>query len=396
MSTPNNTPSPLEIKALTALAERLALLEVQSDFVHWVRSQLPSMRAIEQALATSKADPSRRKVFVIVGEVGTAKSSLAHYLHTELHSPWAPWSPLNAADFSEGSGNDKKLAASLQLAPHGSLLLEHANQLPLYLHALVIDFLGLRQLPMASAPAQLSSSGPTTTTAPTKDRPLTQVFLTFNGSKEDLHEQQQNPGSLFHALATHSLSEVLFLPPLRERKADLSKWIRAYGEKQAKKLGRAFPGLAPEAHEQLRQGTWLGNESELEHALAQALLRHPGSEALPSSAFTLHPQTALQDSAHAGPLSTVQRPPAEAGSSNLLAGVGVAFIGQGAPSPGLGFIQEKRRWTLQFEQRYLKLLLQKHDGNVSAAAREAKLDRSNFLRLLRRHHLKAQPFRKAA
>jgi len=56
----------------------------------------------------------------------------------------------------------------------------------------------------------------------------------------------------------------------------------------------------------------------------------------------------------------------------------------------------KKKWADSFEREYLETALGRHGGNVSAAAREAKLDRSNFLRLLRRHQLRAEGFRKAA
>jgi transcriptional regulator with GAF, ATPase, and Fis domain len=58
-----------------------------------------------------------------------------------------------------------------------------------------------------------------------------------------------------------------------------------------------------------------------------------------------------------------------------------------------GYMRLKKRWSSSFEREYLGSLLSKAGGNVSAAAREAKLDRSNFLRLLRRHGLRAQEFR---
>ena len=60
------------------------------------------------------------------------------------------------------------------------------------------------------------------------------------------------------------------------------------------------------------------------------------------------------------------------------------------------FTDLKKKWSDSFEREYLQAVLGRHGGNVSAAAREAKLDRSNFLRLLRRHQLRAQEFRKAA
>jgi DNA-binding NtrC family response regulator len=53
----------------------------------------------------------------------------------------------------------------------------------------------------------------------------------------------------------------------------------------------------------------------------------------------------------------------------------------------------KKKWSEAFEKEYLTQVLTKHQGNVTAAAREAAVDRSNFLRLLRRHHIDAAAFR---
>jgi DNA-binding NtrC family response regulator len=72
--------------------------------------------------------------------------------------------------------------------------------------------------------------------------------------------------------------------------------------------------------------------------------------------------------------------------------------GSGLPaevfSSGLSYTELKKNWSDSFEREYLLGTLNRHGGNVSAAARQAKLDRSNFLRLLRRHGLHASEFRK--
>ena len=53
----------------------------------------------------------------------------------------------------------------------------------------------------------------------------------------------------------------------------------------------------------------------------------------------------------------------------------------------------KKKWSEAFEKEYLTQVLTKHNGNVTAAAREAAVDRSNFLRLLRRHQIDAAAYR---
>jgi DNA-binding NtrC family response regulator len=53
----------------------------------------------------------------------------------------------------------------------------------------------------------------------------------------------------------------------------------------------------------------------------------------------------------------------------------------------------KKKWSEAFEKEYLCNVLEKHQGNVTSAAKEASVDRSNFLRLLRRHHIDAAAYR---
>jgi DNA-binding NtrC family response regulator len=55
----------------------------------------------------------------------------------------------------------------------------------------------------------------------------------------------------------------------------------------------------------------------------------------------------------------------------------------------------KKKWSEAFEKEYLCNVLEKHGGNVTSAAKEAAVDRSNFLRLLRRHHIDAANYRNA-
>jgi DNA-binding NtrC family response regulator len=62
----------------------------------------------------------------------------------------------------------------------------------------------------------------------------------------------------------------------------------------------------------------------------------------------------------------------------------------------LSYTKIKKKWMEHFEKEYLISTLIKYRGNVSAAARNAQLDRSNFLRLLRKYGLQAQGYRKAA
>jgi DNA-binding NtrC family response regulator len=77
--------------------------------------------------------------------------------------------------------------------------------------------------------------------------------------------------------------------------------------------------------------------------------------------------------------------------------------GEVAPSPGhwtegaeadlshLLYRDAKERALQAFEERYFRALLSRTGGNVSEAARQAGLDRSNFRRALRRAKVRASP-----
>ena len=69
--------------------------------------------------------------------------------------------------------------------------------------------------------------------------------------------------------------------------------------------------------------------------------------------------------------------------------------GTGTGSPE-NYTRMKKKLAQSFETDFLRKLLEKHHGNVTYAAREAKIDRSNFLRLLRRHGIQAKGYRKPA
>lgn len=58
--------------------------------------------------------------------------------------------------------------------------------------------------------------------------------------------------------------------------------------------------------------------------------------------------------------------------------------------------QIKQRIIKAFELKYLRKLLKKNKGNVSKSAREAKLNRPNFNRLLRKYNIKPDKYRKHA
>jgi DNA-binding NtrC family response regulator len=58
--------------------------------------------------------------------------------------------------------------------------------------------------------------------------------------------------------------------------------------------------------------------------------------------------------------------------------------------PTKSYGQTRSEFELDFEKRYVSWLLSRHAGNISAAAREAKMDRKHLHDLAKKHGLRGQ------
>ncbi len=58
-----------------------------------------------------------------------------------------------------------------------------------------------------------------------------------------------------------------------------------------------------------------------------------------------------------------------------------------------GYFAKRAEHVARFEKQYLTDLLTRHHGDVSAAAREAKLPRGTLYRLMKAHDLDGAAFR---
>lgn len=152
------------------------------------------------------------------------------------------------------------------------------------------------------------------------------------------------------------------LPPLRERIEDIPilayHFLRKHGEMSRSEVTR----ISPEALADLQARAWPGNVRELENAIQHAIVFCRGPIIVPSDL----PQAETDDE---GPVRRSS--------------------GFGAAMADLPYRLAKERALEDFEQNYFTALLDRTGGNVSEAARQAGLDRSNFRRALRRAKIRS-------
>lgn len=141
------------------------------------------------------------------------------------------------------------------------------------------------------------------------------------------------------------------IPPLRERREDIALTVAAILVQR----GMVEPGLIQgPGLDRLFAHDWPGNARELRNLVDRALVLSPGAQSF----------------------ADLRMSPARAEPGQAL-----------AVRTDLPFHESKQRLVDEFERRYLGDLLSRHDGNISAAARAAGLDRKHLRRLAVRHDL---------
>jgi DNA-binding NtrC family response regulator len=143
----------------------------------------------------------------------------------------------------------------------------------------------------------------------------------------------------------------MHVPPLRERPDDVPLLVEHFA--------RQFSGgkqleVSREELERLRRHAWPGNVRELRNVIERACALTHGSKLEIDEAFD------EKTGAAAGGAVDIDQP----------------------------FKEAKAQLVDSFEREYIRAQLKRHEGNLSAAARAAEVDRKHFRELLRKHGLR--------
>jgi DNA-binding NtrC family response regulator len=186
------------------------------------------------------------------------------------------------------------------------------------------------------------------------------------GTRED-PDRAARQDRLLDTLYRRLAEARLHLPPLRERGVDIALLARHFVTSICDVNRIPEITLSPEALGALQQYAWPGNVRELRNTIEHAVIL--ATEGL----IRLRD---LPDPVREGRFGGE----AAAGGS-----------GHRATGP---FREAKRIVVDAFEREYLTDLLERHSGNVTAAAQQAGMLRSALQRLLRKHAFKSADFRR--
>src|SRR5436853_1633336 len=223
------------------------------------------MQEIEElidAMAPSDAN------VLIVGESGVGKEVIANAIHARSRRAGQPMVKLNCAAFPqtmiEGelfgyvkgafTGAMHDFPGMIAAANGGTLFLDEISEMPADLQTRFLRVLQEREYrPLGSTRTMKADFRVITAT----NRPIAQA-LAENRLRSDL----------YYRINTFQIE----VPPLRERKEDITPLIAAFVQRFAKQLGKAEPTIAQEAFQKLLDYSWPGNVRELQNAIEYAVV----------------------------------------------------------------------------------------------------------------------------
>ena len=290
------------------------------------------------------------------GETGTGKEVAARALHDASGRP-GPFVPVDCAAMSTTlvetelfghergafTGAHQRREGLIHAAEGGTFFLDEVGELPLETQTRLLRVL---------------EQGTYRPVGDTGERKANIRVLA--ASWRDL--RQRVADGAFREDLYHRLTIVeLRLPALRERIGDIEMLFQHFLEASCPP-GRRPPDLEPAVRVHLRRWPWPGNVRELRNVASYVAAMTPGG------------RVRMEDLPPA-----LLRPPPEVAETAVPVSFASAEVRIDLP-----YMDARRLFLDDFQQRYVEAILDAHGGNVSAAARAAGMDRRSIQRIMKR------------
>jgi two-component system response regulator GlrR len=308
-----------------------------SEWRSEINTQSPIM---EQLFSKARLAAESGSSILILGESGTGKELLAKAIHKASPRAANPFVAINCGAIPENlleselfghtrgafTGAVKDSVGLIKSADGGTLFLDEIGDMPLPLQVKLLRVLQEKQV----RPVGATSSVDVDVRIISATHRDLDAEIAAGNFREDL----------YYRLNVVSLE----LPPLSRRREDIPLLAHHFLRQLATRNKKDVSGFSPEAMEELLTASWPGNIRQLVNVVEQAVAL---STAPIISADLL--QSALSKNTEKIPT----------------------------------FVEARR----QFEQDYLFRLLKITNGNVIHAARLAGRNRTDFYKLMQRHHI---------
>jgi two-component system response regulator GlrR len=333
-------------KALAASGLHNETINSNVEDRNWRRGIITRNPVMEDVLNQARLVAESDISVFIHGESGTGKDLLARAIHkasprcnhsfVAINCSAIPEPLLESELFghSKGSftGATRDHKGLFQAAHKGTLFLDEIGDMPLSLQAKLLRVLQDKEVRPIGATESVAVD-----------------VRVISATHRNL-EQEMARGHFREDLYYRLNVVALEIPSLAQRREDIPLLVSHFLNKLSAKNGRKVEGFSPEAMELLVSASWPGNVRQLLNVVEQTV----ALSTTPIVSTTLV-QKALRSE----------------------------------PGEILSFVDART----SFEREYLVQLLQISQGNVTQAARLAKRNRTEFYKLLRRHHLEPGLFK---
>jgi len=218
---------------------------------------------------------------MIQGESGTGKELLAYYIHKSSQRRDKPFIAINCAALPEGLleselfGHEKgsftgaiaRKIGKFELANDGTILLDEISEMEHQLQAKLLRVLQEYEIDRVGGRI-----------------PIPIDIRIISTTNKDLKEEVKKGNfreDLFYRLNVIPL----MIPPLRERKGDISILADHFLKKYSKRNGKKTSRISEETIDLLKKYYWKGNVRELENVIERAVVLCDGDVILPKNLF---------------------------------------------------------------------------------------------------------------
>jgi DNA-binding NtrC family response regulator len=288
---------------------------------------------------------------LIVGETGTGKELYARAIHYSSARAGQPFMPVNCGAIpvelveNELFGHTRGAytgANSLQVglieeANRGTLFLDEIDCLPIFAQVKLLRFLQEKEYRPLGSPKMRHAN--------------VRVIAASNINLPEAVDNGRVRQDLFYRLNIISLT----LPPLRERREDITLLARHFLARYSRESGKRVTNFSEEALHLLLVHLWPGNVRELEHVIERAVVLCQGEIIQASDVLVTHSPFEARESLQ----------------------------------------QAKAREIARFEKNYIQGVLAACSGNITRAAEVARKNRRAFWQLIQKHQIDVQQFKRS-
>jgi formate hydrogenlyase transcriptional activator len=222
---------------------------------------LVALRKVEQVAPTDST-------VLIYGETGTGKELIARAIHNRSARKDRPLVKVNCSAISAGlveselfghikgafTGALERRSGRFELADGGTIFLDEIGELPLETQVKLLRVLQEREF------EPVGSSQPV--------RVNVRVIAATNRNLEESIKTGSFRDDLFYRLNVFPVE----VPPLRERRSDISKLATFFVFHYSKKLGKNIEGISQDTMDRISGYSWPGNVRELQNIIERAVI----------------------------------------------------------------------------------------------------------------------------